>query len=143
MPKRTAAYTVPKNTQTLFIGLGALSVLMQVAILAYWAISQYSSNHNLSAYLLPLAIGVVAPVAFFATAYWLRRRPGVFRTRAFDAVLFTTLGLITSSVLEESTVFYQRLYVFNGGYWSSVVYTLAPVAVAYVLYLILLLRYGD
>lgn len=145
MPKRTAASAsaVSPPTRNLFIGLAVLSVIMQAAVILYWVISQYPSNHNLSAYLLPAVMGIAAPVIFFATAYLLRQRTGRWKERTFDAVLFATMGMLASELLQQSTIFYQRFYIYNGGYWRSVLYTLTPLAVSYLIYVIFLLWYRD
>jgi hypothetical protein len=143
MPKRTAAYAVSAKTQRLFVGLVVALVLLQAATIIYWVVKQYPSNHNLSAYLIPSAEGVLVPAIFFLTAYWLRRRPGGFKARYFDAALYGFMGVLLLGVISSSTIFYQQLYIFNGGYWRSILYTLAPQAVGYIIFVIFLLRYRD
>lgn len=143
MTKRTAAYAVSVKTQKLFIGLVAGAILLQAATIFYWVIKQYPSNHNLSAYLIPSAEGILIPVVLFLTAYWLRRRPGGFKARAFDSVLFSVMGVLLLAIISSSTIFYQQLYIFNGGYWRSILYSLAPQAVGYIIYVIFLLRFRS
>ncbi len=143
MAKRTAAYAVSTKTQKLFIGLVLLAVLLQLATILYWLIRQYPTNHNLSSYLVITVEGVLVPVLFFVTAYWLRRRSGGFMNRIFDAAFFAAMGVVMAGLISSSTIFYQQLYIFNGGYWRSILYTLAPTAFGYILFLAFLLRYKD
>lgn len=140
MPKRTAAYAVSPRTQSLFVVFAAAAVLMQLAIIAYWMIKQYSSNHNFSGFLIPAVQGIVAPLVFFITAYLIRKIDGSQKVRIFDAALIATIGVLLAGILTQSTVFYQGLYIYYGGYWRSALYYLVPLGLAYLVYLVFLLR---
>lgn len=123
--------------------MAVLSVMMQLALIAYWVVRQYPSNHNLSGYLIPFVQGVVAPVIFFISAYLARQRQPDSRAKWFDSALFTAIGILAADIITQSTVFYQQSYVLKGGYWQSVFYDLLPLAVTYLLYLTFLLRYRS
>lgn len=114
---------------------------MQIAVIGYWVIRQYPTNHNLSAYLLLSVYAFAAPLIFFLTAFWMRHKTDGLRIRIFDAMIFTAIGMLAADILNQSTTFYQRLYVFNGGYWRSILYSLIPWAVAYIVYVVFLWRF--
>lgn len=135
------SYLINPKLQNLIIWLAVASVIIQIAVIAYWIIRQYPSNHNLSSYLLISVYSFGAPLLFFLTALWLRHKPGSWRTRSFDAVIFMALGMVAAGIVSESTIFYERLYIFNGGYWRSILYSLIPWAVTYIIYVIFLLRF--
>ncbi|HET7528902.1 MAG TPA: hypothetical protein VFJ84_01585 [Candidatus Saccharimonadales bacterium] len=134
-------YAVTPKTQEIFLTMAVLSVLMQAALIAYWVIRQYPSNHNLSAYLIPLVEGIIAPVVFFLSAYLMHRRGQGGRPLWFNSAIYAAIGLLAADVISQSTIFYQQLYVFNGGYWRSVIYTLAPLGFTYIFYLVFLYRF--
>lgn len=140
---KTKTYAITPKTQEIFLTIAVLSVVMQAALITYWVIRQYPSNHNLSAYLIPFVEGIVAPVVFFLTAYLVHRGVKGGRTLWFNSAIFAAIGLLASDVIGQSTIFYQQYYVFNGGYWRSVLYTLAPLVVTYIAYLIFLARYRS
>lgn len=140
---KTKTYAITPKTQEIFLTMAVLSVVMQMALIVYWVTRQYPSNHNLSAYLIPFVQGIIAPIIFFLTAYFTRHRRGSDRARWFDSAIFAAIGLLASDVISQSTIFYQQYYIFNGGYWRSVVYTLAPMVLTYVFYLAFMLRYKS
>jgi len=140
---KTKTYAITPKTQEIFLTMAVLSVLMQTALIAYWVIKQYPANHNLSAYLIPLVQGILAPIIFFLSAYLLRHRQGGGRAVWFDSAIFAAIGLLASNIISQSTIFYQQLYIFSGGYWRSVLYTLAPLGITYIAYLVFLARYKS
>lgn len=137
------AYLINPRLQNLIIWLAVASVLTQVAVICYWIIRQYPTNHNLSGYLLISVYGFGAPLIFFLTAVWLRQKQGGWRARVFDGLIYAAMGMIAADILNQSTTFYQQFYIFNGGYWRSILYSLIPWIVAYIIYVIFLWRYGS
>lgn len=140
---KTKTYAITPKTQEIFLTMAVLSIVMQVALIMYWVTRQYPSNHNLSAYLIPFIEGIVAPVIFFLSAYLTRHRRGGNRAHWFDSAIFAAIGLLAADIVSQSTIFYQQWYIFDGGYWHSVLYTLAPLLITYVFFLAFLFRYKN
>jgi hypothetical protein len=134
-------YRVRPELQKFFIVLAALSIVIQVATILYWALRQYPSNSNFSAFLLPAVDSFIVPVIMFLSAYYLvpQRDRG---SRIFESLLLMTMGLLASGILSQMTMLaYTRFVTIGSGYWESVAYDLGGSAVALLLYTALLLRY--
>ncbi len=133
-----------KNDNFLYKSAAAIfciSLLVSAGMIIKWIISQYSKNHNLSAYLLVSIESIALPLIMFGAAYFsssLKKHP-----RVFEAVVASMLGLTITSTLGMLRLVFNiyRFFPNVTSYWQSILQELGFLAISFFVYCLWLYAY--
>jgi hypothetical protein len=126
----------PRKLQILVIAALGGSYALQWAMTLSTILQQIQSNTNLSSYTSFFIGQVIVPVLFFAGAYFLNPRRLTVVVRLFESLLIMLVGQILVQTAVQLAMIVHFTLPINAGdaSWSFILYDLAAVGVATVLY---------
>lgn len=136
-------YVVGAKIQKLFLIISISSYLIGVGQTAYYSYIQLSDNHNLKGIFLFAIETFLFPLILFSTALLLRRKYGPIRIRIFESAFFTSIALVTQSMLFQLESIFSIQFLHFGGSSPYVLYELFPSVAVFILFVAALLRYQN
>lgn len=117
---KLASYSVTPALQRIFVYSALLAYLTTTVYELFMALSQISSNPNLSSYYWVSVYAILCPILFFAIAYALSDKKSKRSARVFIGALLATSGTLALSAVSSlfAHIINAAKITLSTGFWD-------------------------